>query len=435
MYNTLRVILSVLFLMATFGIYGQSPIYNKTTTDNRKLDSIINESWYEQDARWNITDKYNYFYSVNGSTDSILRYTRDQESGNWTYMTKWVHIYDQFLRDTLTTELWWDTELTQWYIWNKIQKSYNTNDSLIQYVYSGWGNTPYQIVPLYKINLEFENEFRSRSTVYVFDLNTSQWTNSHSEVYEYNNMGDLTLQNSFIWDVYLNQWNPSTTEKTSFDASGKKINYIRKEWNINEEDWTDELKINYSYNENKKPVVETYYEWNQIKQLWIPYTKITYDYEGNTVVKKLYNAKLWNGIFPPFIGAHAWEIFSIDEYTYNEYEELIIHVSHGWTGDEFVWNIFKKSYFYSTHQSTPVNNWSAEKITIYPNPASNFIFISVPENLGAIEFEVFNLKGSKVLHQTITETCQININGLVQGLYLYRLGNKDSFKIGKIIIK
>lgn len=434
MYKIIRVKISLLFLISTFGIHGQS-FYYGTSTDVRKLDSIIEETWNEPDRNWIITGKYQYYYNFNGSNDSTLRYLRDLNSSKWIYMSKWVHFYDHLLRDTLTSQSWWDPELSQWYIWDKIQRGYDLNDSLIQFTYSAWGDTPYHIVPVNKIQLEYQNSLRSKSISYRVDQNTSEWTYSFMDEYAYNDMGNLTNQNTYLWDLYLNQWNPATTEITRYDASGKKINFIRRNWDFNSNNWIDNISINYTYNSLKKPAVETYYKWNPDKQLWIPYTKITYDYDGNTVVKKLYNSKLWNGIFPPFTGGASWEMIFKDEYTYNDYGELIIHVSHIWISVNSVWTIIKKTYFISSHQFTPVNNWSDEEIKIYPNPASDFISIGLPESLKRVDFEIFNLQGSQVLHKTITESCQINISSLAKGLYLYRIGNKNKITKGKIIIE
>lgn len=96
--------------------------------------------------------------------------------------------------------------------------------------------------------------------------------------------------------------------------------------------------------------------------------------------------------------------------------------------------------FHQTYLSDPtVSVWENSKnnfdITIFPNPASNWVKIdsAFPENL---EVSISNLTGQQVLKTEIfaNETKEVNIQNLPAGIYLFHFSNdKQLLKTFKII--
>ncbi|MDO5977134.1 T9SS type A sorting domain-containing protein, partial [Flavivirga jejuensis] len=69
------------------------------------------------------------------------------------------------------------------------------------------------------------------------------------------------------------------------------------------------------------------------------------------------------------------------------------------------------------------------KLTLYPNPVSNFININgliAPQN-----FLIFNILGKSVLKGVVQPKEQINIQNLKQGLYFIQFENSTSLKFIK----
>ena len=75
----------------------------------------------------------------------------------------------------------------------------------------------------------------------------------------------------------------------------------------------------------------------------------------------------------------------------------------------------------------------SNQIKCFPNPAQQTLFFDVPfeEN---IEVEIFDLLGRRVLRkENYKNYTAINIEGLVQGAYLYQIKTKTSFYSGKFL--
>lgn len=76
-------------------------------------------------------------------------------------------------------------------------------------------------------------------------------------------------------------------------------------------------------------------------------------------------------------------------------------------------------------------------IIIYPNPAHEFITISISENnlIDNSVFKIFNLTGQEVLTQTIyTNKTLIDVKPISKGIYVYTLINRNKTISKKIII-
>jgi len=88
-------------------------------------------------------------------------------------------------------------------------------------------------------------------------------------------------------------------------------------------------------------------------------------------------------------------------------------------------------------QETPVqqviqNPGIFTDMTIHPNPASSFIWVSLNHNTGKkLKLEIYNINGEKVINGTIVDTKQMNLNHLSSGIYFVHIFNGSSINICK----
>ena len=68
---------------------------------------------------------------------------------------------------------------------------------------------------------------------------------------------------------------------------------------------------------------------------------------------------------------------------------------------------------------------------IYPNPSQNYFYINTDANF----IEIYDFSGRIIMSEEIEKYTRINRDGITDGLYLYRLFNKEKnlTKTGKII--
>ncbi len=80
---------------------------------------------------------------------------------------------------------------------------------------------------------------------------------------------------------------------------------------------------------------------------------------------------------------------------------------------------------------------SATNITMYPNPASDFLTIDINRYKNElIALEMYNMMGKLVYNQDITSrNTKINVSEMAQGIYFINLKNGEAEKSHKIIIK
>ncbi|MFY1046253.1 M28 family peptidase [Chryseobacterium sp. GP-SGM7] len=74
-----------------------------------------------------------------------------------------------------------------------------------------------------------------------------------------------------------------------------------------------------------------------------------------------------------------------------------------------------------------------EKISVYPNPAKDFLNLSLPKNVKNFSFELTNLPGQTILKEK--NNTKINISGIVKGVHLAKITANNHTVVRKVIIE
>ena len=92
-----------------------------------------------------------------------------------------------------------------------------------------------------------------------------------------------------------------------------------------------------------------------------------------------------------------------------------------------------KSSFDVLEAMTATKDYEEGNMTIYPNPASEFIQIDYTENLTISSYEIFNAEGQKVMtgHKDFGE--KISIQHLIPRVYLFKLNTEVGTSFNKLI--
>jgi hypothetical protein len=92
--------------------------------------------------------------------------------------------------------------------------------------------------------------------------------------------------------------------------------------------------------------------------------------------------------------------------------------------------IFKKM----TSTSTSVSQVSQNKLSVYPNPASDKIYFAT-ENNEVTMVSIFDIRGRKILQRAVTDN-QMDVSELASGLYLLQISSeKTTFASTKLLIQ
>ena len=119
----------------------------------------------------------------------------------------------------------------------------------------------------------------------------------------------------------------------------------------------------------------------------------------------------------------AGETFEVGNYTIawtikNQQNEVIDTCSFGLTIENF----------------TQIHQHASGKLSISPNPFSDFVIIGLPDGLTPEKVEISDIRGKLVLQKTISSgTAKIELGGLEDGVYFVRVKTENYIYVGKIV--
>lgn len=118
-------------------------------------------------------------------------------------------------------------------------------------------------------------------------------------------------------------------------------------------------------------------------------------------------------------------------------EALFVLASNGRTGGVANTKLYVDDLGLVYNPTVGVDEASADKIAVYPNPVSENLFVNMAGVQGA-NVSIFDITGKKVIQHNLTEKLNsINVASLANGMYVYQLSNnaKETLKTGKFIVK
>jgi hypothetical protein len=74
-------------------------------------------------------------------------------------------------------------------------------------------------------------------------------------------------------------------------------------------------------------------------------------------------------------------------------------------------------------------------IAVYPNPATDDIHITLPENISQAVFTLYDMQGKELIKQEVVHRDKVTINNFAAGIYIYNVVTEKENYTGKIIIK
>lgn len=229
------------------------------------------------------------------------------------------------------------------------------------------------------------------------------------------------------------QWDVTHKTEFTYDANGDITLITDYEWNNIFREWTNQSVTKYTYdkdiNGNDTLIVEYYLDLVLPIPDWINKVKSTYTYDANGNIT-LHIDYYWDS------NTSEWFIAVKYEYVYDANENMALQIVYYWDSNTSQWVASnKKTYYYSEHNITHINNIPEKHISVYPNPAIEYILFDLANSSSSATVELYDLQGKKVLEQKLTENRQVAVSNLPKGLYMYKLNNRGTIYTGKLIIE
>lgn len=239
---------------------------------------------------------------------------------------------------------------------------------------------------------------------YNWSMNALDWIPVSKEISTYNNFSWQTSLKVYVWDDTSNSWFLMNEITKQFDVYGTQVMYSYMEYNTSDSTWYGNKSL-IVLNINNEPIQDLYYQWNSEQNDW----ELTEKYNRTKV---------------EHITKNELRTMSI----LREWNETL----SGWTPTR------KRFYFYTQLQIGTIAKKIHDKnrgIIVYPNPARDFIKISLPENQKA-RLSIFNTSGQLWLEKILYDAdTNLKISGLDAGLYFIKIETDDERVTEKIIIQ
>jgi hypothetical protein len=312
----------------------------------------------------------------------------------------------------------------------------NTEDDSF---YGSYFGTKYEYV--YNIN---GND--SISFGYNLDQGTNTWIIEGKTKYTYNGSNILT-EMGYGWDSSANNWDLDSKTFHYFDSY--KNDTLVEDYTYDNNNWIiNHKQINqYTYNEAEiktaKICFEISYNIGSTTIGMAQKNELTYDSYGNmlTNLSSRYNTDsgyydlLDKSEYLYDINTSPKEVLMGNLLGYECYNKLIDTKYYDYTGSGFV--LAGKVNFYYTNLTIETGNTQIanHSFSVYPNPATEYIKFNVPGSEGKLSVAIINLQGKTVLEKQVENNAQVDVKGLINGLYLYKVTENSRTYNGKVIIK
>lgn len=376
-----------------------------TLQSQNKLLSSIDE--YYDGSTWQKNSGFNYEYDNNNNLIAETYYSWD--TGTWEINDKAIYTYN--LNNKVTQVLYqvWNPETNKFEIFDRDTYTY-TNGKITEIGYNRWENSNW-----------------------VFD-------DRNLITYNSNNLPETAL--SYNWDGL--QWVNESRTTLTYSSTNKVISEINEKF-INSQ-WVNDYKTLYTYNSNNKIITTKSANWDEFNTIWVENDRTDYELDatGNRIIetksgnyKKEYTydtTKFMSGFAHPFEDKTGFD-FLFEDFPY---------VNKVLTSNGFSYNTNTSSYENTSRTTYNYTNFitlgtetvellADKNITVYPNPASSILNVSIEDNATIDRLIITDISAKKIMEQTGSST-SINIENLAKGMYVLEVfvgENKETRKFIK----
>jgi subtilisin family serine protease len=153
------------------------------------------------------------------------------------------------------------------------------------------------------------------------------------------------------------------------------------------------------------------------------------DAAGNIVTA---NGTSFSGPIMAGMVACLWQAFP--EKTNREIRDLILQSSDKFSVPNNQYGYGIPDFNLAVSSPLDVNSFSKDDFIIYPNPASDFVTVSLPSKFEMGTVVLYTLLGQKILEQKVTpQSSIISLKTLEKGMYFYKMESVGLTKTGKIL--
>jgi len=244
--------------------------------------------------------------------------------------------------------------------------------------------------------------------------------------------------------------------------NGNLIEEYTQGWDFIANDWGDFSKTTYTYVINRVITEEQWgFDWFQYLMVRQSLFEFTYDADGNMETETESDwdeeagaVKSWNGVSAGWLNTwkSVWTVnknFTITQlyvpfwFQSDDIEMQFVHMpvsELGYFYNNGTWDEnYEQTAYYSEFGGggpSGIKEKNEAPVSVFPNPASEFITFRWDEKYARLDLEIYDLTGKQLLSRSIENNAVIKVDDLSRGIYIYKLTtNKHLVNIGKISLR
>jgi len=416
------------------------------STGMQKLDSIVSQDYDPDTFRWTISEKQEYGFDSQGRILSMASYLghlgQDGLTGRYrleyTYGTdgtqidlvdySWDFVSGSWAKKGLTTFLYDDGNLIT-------QKGYFWNSTTNEWIYTGEWVITYTN-GLMTTSSNTTTDFNADGIVNYLDW--SRWE------FSYDASGNMLTDSNMTYLSDSLKWVDNT--KTWYTYSEANLRLSATSFMRNPETYSMDktYKEEYTWNEDGKQVLNASYTWDRVFSEWIGFHRSELEYDQEHELKSLISS-FWepdSGTWLPDTKTNYSNDPGIESKQIMLPENYIKTFKYKLTGysvsyfDDPDWTLFEKvNFYYSSQSGSGKTENPLEDISLFPNPAKDYLRITGEFSTGGVVVAIFNSEGKEIKSIRLTVDRVIPVNDLAPGVYLYKISNSTNTKTGKLVIE
>ena len=327
-----------------------------------------------------------------------------------------------------TSLSFWQTK--SWQISSKDSYTYNASNKVLVNIYQNWNATTNKLENSDKTLNTYTNGNITESIIQNWNTSNSSWTNSRKNTLTWNskNMPESGL--FYNWDG--SQWAPATRLTITNNANNKITSLLFEKWDG--ANWVNSEKDLRTYNGNNQLITDREASWDDFSANWKVTNQTDYilDANGNVTSETYTNASdntqnnirnytydtssLMSSFANPFNDKDGTDYLS-----QNPHVNKVL----GYTNSKYGTTTY--NYSNTIVLGTEKNEIAKATITVFPNPAKDFLTIQNTSNNKIDKVIVSDVSGKTILQQN-QNTNQVDVQNLAKGMYILQaFSGKEKF--------
>jgi type IX secretion system substrate protein len=431
MNNCLKIILLIFFsnfLFATSIAKNYLKLI-ENSKDSFNNNEIVNQSWTKDYSIYSSWDSelndwrlsYKSSYEYDNHSHLILKKDSTRNVANTEWIRNGRTTYTYTLSGKLETEIeeFWDVMSGKWENYSKLTFTYIA-ENLTTYLVSNWNS----------LNEEWEHYYKIE--------------------YAYNG-NQLKSETFYLWNGQPENWEEYTMYE--YEKTDNIEEILMKSFNKDLDDWQNSQKTIFVYLADERISDHTVLYWDETRNDWYFYEKWESEFLIDNTEEKTYSKYDYE--------EHNWNVVGKEIYNFNTQNNITLYQNLYWDRENSNWiNSMKTIYSYdeeynlnniiNSYWKNEINEWensSKEEnywknyvgintissniyISLFPNPAEDFIIINCKEIIQRIE--IYNQSGLLVV---LSDQEMINLQNISPGIYYTNLHLKSGKQYNISFIK